>query len=107
MCVCVCARVRVCVALQVCSLCTLAFSASVMNDVAVGYHEGTSSAKSLGRNSKAAGLFVICFAGLAVIIEVFILVLRFLNIGVINLRMKKFFIVVSILQCVAHDFSQS
>jgi len=44
---------------------------------------------------------VICTAGLAILIEVLIIVLRFLNIGAINLQMRKFFIIVSV--CCVRD----
>ena len=78
--------------LQLCSLCSLALPAAVISEVA----RGSPSATDLEKGSKGAGLFVICFASLAGIVEVLIVVLRFLNIGIINLQMKKFFIVVSI-----------
>lgn len=77
---------------QVFNLCTLALVAAVINDVS----SNISSDNSLKPDSKAAGLFVICFASLVLTVEMTILVLRFLNIGIINLQMKKFFIVVSI-----------
>ena len=57
---------------------------------------GTASASesSLEGSSKAAGVFVAVFSCVAAIVEMLLVVLRFLNIGAINLQMRKFFIVV-------------
>lgn len=54
--------------------------------------------KELVRGSEAAGLFVICTGGLAIVVEAVIIVLRFLNIGAINLQMRNFFIAVSVIK---------
>ena len=78
--------------MQVCSVCTLALPASVLSQVA----DGVSGSDSPKQGSRNAGLFVICVAVLTLILETFIVVLRFLNIGAINIQMKKFFIAVSI-----------
>ena len=89
---------------QVSSVCTIALSATVISQVEqhVVLDQSTEKGlKELVRGSEGAGLFVICIAGLAILIEVLIIVLRFLNIGAINLQMRKFFILVSV-RCV-HD----
>ena len=88
---------------QVCSVCTLALPASVLSQVT----DGVSGSDSLKHGSRIAGLFVICVAVLTLILETFIVVLRFLNIGAINLQMKKFFIAVSFqLKALGHDVKQ-
>ena len=79
------------IVLQACSIFTVALSATVVSDVSTS---SPSSENNLARDSKTAGLCVTCLVSAALFVEVAILVLRFLNIGIINLHMKKFFIVV-------------
>ena len=43
---------------------------------------------------KSAGLLAVAVSCVAAVVEVLVVVLRFLNIGFINLNMKKFFICV-------------
>ena len=68
---------------QVCSLCTVGLAGTA-----------AASETSLEGKSKAAGVFVVIFSCAAAVVEVLVVVLRFLNIGAINLQMRKFFIVV-------------
>ena len=68
---------------QFCSLCTVGLAGTA-----------AASETSLEGKTKAAGVFVVVFSCAAAVVEVLIVVLRFLNIGAINLQMRKFFIVV-------------
>ncbi|CAI8009249.1 hypothetical protein GBAR_LOCUS6245 [Geodia barretti] len=67
---------------QFCSLCTVGLAGTA-----------AASETSLEGKTKAAGVFVVVFSCAAAVVEVLIVVLRFLNIGAINLQMRKFFIV--------------
>ena len=63
--------------------------------------------ENLDRETRSAGLFVVVVACLALLVEVVILVVRFLNIGIINLHMRKFLIAVRMcihtyIVCVSH-----
>ena len=82
-------RLSVCIT-QLCSILTVAVSVTVMIDVA----SASPPAGRLDTQSNAGGVFVSVVAGAGTAVEALILVVRFLNIGVINLKMKKFFIVV-------------
>ena len=49
----------------------------------------------LERNTYGSGGWVIGITGLAIILEVVLIILRFCNIGLINLKIKVFLIIVS------------
>lgn len=52
------------------------------------------NSSSLDALSRGAGVFVAVFGSLAVVVEATIIILRFLNIGLINIHMKQFLILV-------------
>lgn len=73
--------------LQVLCICTIAVTTTVVGD------ESNGSPTLDG--SRTAGRVVACLVSAGLVVEVVIVVLRFLNIGIINFHMKKFFIIVS------------
>ena len=48
----------------------------------------------LDEETRSVGMFVVVNGCLAVLLEVALIVVRFLNIGIVNLHMRKFFIAV-------------
>ena len=87
--------------MQLCSICLLTLPAVVISQAAdretdvLNSPTSSSSIKQWIRGWRSTGVYVICIAGIASIVEVIMIVLRFLNIGAINLHMKVFFIIVS------------
>ena len=85
--------------MQLCSLCVVGLAGSVVSNI--------DHVENLDRETRSAGLFVVVVACLALLVEVVILVVRFLNIGIINLHMRKFLIAVRMCihihcMCVSH-----
>lgn len=50
----------------------------------------------LFENTLASTAFVIAITGLAILLEIFVIVLRFCNVGLVNIMIKAFLIVVSV-----------
>lgn len=57
---------------------------------------GDSSLDELLENTLASTAFVIAITGLAILLEIFVIVLRFCNVGLVNIMIKAFLIVVSV-----------
>lgn len=59
---------------------------------------GNSSYGTLERNTYGSAGWVIGIAGLAIIFEILLVILRFCNIGLVNLKIKIFLMIVSFAQ---------